>query len=103
MSAGSNSKDVSVRDSEAMDGDFGAHGAFDERSIGPVKPEAQNVAGIQGAKRKQILQACKNRNIAELVSLATSEGGLLQDDLRKAVCKTTIPFSVGSAGLLSVN
>ena len=75
-------------------------GALDERL---VKPEPQIVADIQCAKRKEILQARKNWNVAELVSLATSEGGLLQDDLRKAVCKTTIPFSVGSAGLLSVN
>lgn len=38
-------------------------------------------------KYEAIQQACRDHNIAELVSLASSTGGLLEDDLRKSACE----------------
>lgn len=39
-------------------------------------------------KKEEIVEACKARDFDTLVSQATSEGGLLEDGLRKVVCKT---------------
>jgi hypothetical protein len=86
-----------------MDSEIRGQGLVDDQSVGLVKLEPQNIADIQCAKRKEIHQACRDRNIEELVSLATSHGGLLQDDLRKAVCMTTVRIFVGSRHSLSVN
>lgn len=38
------------------------------------------------AKATEILEACKWRDIETLRALATSEGGLLSDDLRRQAC-----------------
>lgn len=38
-------------------------------------------------KKEKIIEACKTRDFDTLVSQATSEGGLLEDELRKAACK----------------
>lgn len=37
-------------------------------------------------KVTQILQACKDSDVAALTSLATSKGGLVEDDARKVAC-----------------
>ncbi|PGH16825.1 hypothetical protein AJ79_01469 [Helicocarpus griseus UAMH5409] len=47
--------------------------------------DSQSVPDFHGIKRDEILRACKARDVEALVSLSTSEGGLLQDDLRQAV------------------
>lgn len=38
------------------------------------------------AKLASILEACKWRDIATLKTLATSEGGLVSDDVRRQAC-----------------
>lgn len=42
-------------------------------------------------KKKRILDACQNLDITTLIQLATSSGGLLQDDIRRVACKHS-PF-----------
>lgn len=39
-------------------------------------------------KREKIIEACKARDLDTLVTQATSEGGLLEDELRKTACKS---------------
>lgn len=38
-------------------------------------------------KRSQILKACEDRDMDALASLAASQGGFLDDDTRRFVCK----------------
>ncbi|EEH16352.1 hypothetical protein PABG_06439 [Paracoccidioides brasiliensis Pb03] len=46
--------------------------------------DGQSVPDAHKPKRDEILRACKARDVQALVSLSTSEGGLLHDDLRQA-------------------
>ncbi|KAK2807837.1 hypothetical protein FQN50_005226 [Emmonsiellopsis sp. PD_5] len=49
-----------------------------------TSPDGPSVADSHGPKRDEILQACKARDVEALISLSTSEGGLLHDDIRQA-------------------
>lgn len=51
--------------------------------------EKLNRSSSHASKGKQmaIQEACRDHNIAELVNLASSTGGLLEDDLRKTACE----------------
>ena len=39
-------------------------------------------------KRDAIVQACKNGNLKQLAQLASSAGGLLDDEVRQSACMT---------------
>jgi hypothetical protein len=39
-------------------------------------------------KREEIVLACEQRNLKQLVQLASSAGGLLDDELRQSACMT---------------
>ena len=41
------------------------------------------------SKKEAIDQACRDKDLAALISLADSSGGFLEDGIRRAVCKTT--------------
>jgi hypothetical protein len=41
-------------------------------------------------KVKLILEACHDRNLDALIELATSEGGLVNDEARQTACKTQL-------------
>lgn len=45
-------------------------------------------------KRAEIIKASRKGDVGLLAKLATSEGGLLEDDIRKQVCK------IGACGVL---
>nr|KMM70523.1 GTPase-activating protein gyp10 [Coccidioides posadasii RMSCC 3488] len=42
-----------------------------------------SISDSHQAKRKDILRGCEERDVESLIALATSQGGLLHDDLRK--------------------
>lgn len=42
--------------------------------------------GDEKHKVHQILHACKTRDLIELRKLATSEGGLIEDEVRRTAC-----------------
>lgn len=44
-------------------------------------------SSIDEQKKNDILEACNARDIDALVRLATSSGGLLEDDVRRVACK----------------
>lgn len=50
-------------------------------------------------KTLAILEACKWKDVEELRKLATSEGGLLNDELRRKACKNTI-FTLSRQSIL---
>ena len=43
-------------------------------------------------KREEIVRACDQSDLKQLVQLASSSGGLLEDELRQSACMTFIPF-----------
>ena len=47
-------------------------------------------SSLNEQKKNDILEACKAHDIDALVRLATSSGGLLQDDVRQVACKISI-------------
>lgn len=49
-------------------------------------------SNTDGPKRNAIVQSCEEKNVNSLISLATSEGGLLHDDLRKLACRNHFLF-----------
>lgn len=51
--------------------------------------QAQAVDTFAEFKRSKILEACEIRDIVALADLATTEGGLLQYELRKVACETS--------------
>lgn len=59
--------------------------ASDESSGNPLKSKPTNKARAE--KSEAIRQACDSRDIEALVSYATTEGGLLEDELRRRACK----------------
>lgn len=52
---------------------------------------------LEDLKREQIEQACKHSHLKELVHLATSPGGLLDDHLRQSACMTGLFLASSSA------
>lgn len=59
--------------------------ASDESSEGSLKSKQTNKARAE--KPEAIRQACDSRDIEALVSYATTEGGLLEDEVRRRACK----------------
>ena len=47
-----------------------------------------------GHKYEQIQQACQDQTVDKLRGFATSEGGLLDDELRRKACMTPPIFAV---------
>lgn len=43
---------------------------------------------LTSIKKENIIEACKSQDFDSLASQATSEGGLLEDELRQIACKT---------------
>ena len=67
---------------------------MDEKADVRVKIEAsdtttQEIPQKHRTKELDILEACKCKDIDELRKLATSEGGLLNDELRRKACEFT--------------
>ncbi len=42
----------------------------------------------ESAKVMRILEACKERDLEALVALCTSSGGLVEDEVRRAACRS---------------
>lgn len=49
-------------------------------------PETPGTPDHVAEKREHIRRACAARDLGALVSYATSEGGLLNDELRRSAC-----------------
>lgn len=56
-------------------------------SSGSLNPEAEKWARLRAEKKELIRRACDMRDLDALVSYATSEGGLLEDELRQRACE----------------
>lgn len=41
------------------------------------------------SKREKIFQACRNKDISQLRELAISNGGLVDDEVRRVACRYT--------------
>lgn len=52
-------------------------------------------------KREEIVRACDQGDLKQLVQLASSSGGLLDDELRQSACMTFIPFNFHLTKLLT--
>lgn len=48
---------------------------------------SQERASAKAEKAEAIRQACNSHDLEALASLATSEGGLMEDELRQVACK----------------
>ncbi|PGH03777.1 hypothetical protein AJ80_08647 [Polytolypa hystricis UAMH7299] len=57
-----------------------------------VTQDSPSVPDTKDTKKREILQACDARDIGALARLATSEGGFLQDDIRKIVWPILLGF-----------
>jgi hypothetical protein len=92
-----------------MDQDMHAHAergdvpSLDEAISLPEADEKQHAVSALPApyadKVKLILEACRDRNLNALIELATSEGGLVNDEARHTACKTPVlsaTFTVSS-------
>jgi TBC1 domain family member 20 len=66
----------------------------EENEKKPDIPRTSSQQQKYSAKATKILEACKWRDIETLRSLATSEGGLLSDDLRRQACSYYQPISL---------
>ena len=54
-----------------------------------------DLQAMQPEKHDLILQACRDRDVPTLTELADSEGGLLEDELRRDACEEGIaPLAV---------
>jgi TBC1 domain family member 20 len=42
---------------------------------------------LQSTKREAIVRACREESVKQLIELATTRGGLLNDELRQSACK----------------
>jgi hypothetical protein len=51
---------------------------------------SDNADTARSKKEEAIRKACNLRDLDALVSYATSEGGLLNDDLRRSACKLLV-------------
>lgn len=49
--------------------------------------ESQQMAQALAGKAAAIRKACDSRDVEALVSYATTEGGLIEDELRQRACK----------------
>lgn len=56
------------------------------QSFAQSKAPAEAPIGRIKAKQASIAQACRDNDIDSLIILATSEGGLLSDELRRRAC-----------------
>lgn len=50
--------------------------------------EAKRKLALNAAKAKEIRQACSSRDVEALIHCATTEGGLLEDELRQVACES---------------
>jgi hypothetical protein len=61
--------------------------------LAAIVDEKESVAGVEApperrtAKVKQILDACGENDFNAVAALATSVGGLVEDDVRRTACK----------------
>lgn len=53
----------------------------------PIIHEKSTDSVLDLDKSREIREACRNADIAALVALSSSKGGLLHDDLRKQACR----------------
>lgn len=63
----------------------------------PEEPQQTKFLNTRKVKAEAIRRACDSRDIEALVSHATTEGGLLEDELRQRACKerrSTVTFRV---------
>jgi hypothetical protein len=58
-----------------------------------VQTEDEIHSNATEIKRLGIRQACAISDVNSLVSYAVSEGGLLQDDLRRTACRLSLTLS----------
>ena len=86
----------------------------DEKVCEGPEPELsmQELENLQARSKKarDIREACMSQDVEELIRHATSEGGLLEDELRQIACKSSHPENQGrkshptvSQGLLCYN
>ena len=75
---------------------------------GTVVDEKERVAGIEAlpekksaTKIKQILDACGENDIDAVAALATSVGGLVEDDVRRTACKRSARSDLQSLSQLT--
>lgn len=54
-----------------------------------VYADAPEKSSESDEKREAIQQACQQRDVGALVQLATSSGGLLDDELRRSACMSS--------------
>lgn len=50
-------------------------------------------ADINTKKADEIKDACERHDVQKLIDLASSEGGLLTDELRRTACKFLLPLA----------
>lgn len=58
--------------------------------------ESKQKAKARAEKAEAIRRACDTRDIVALISYATTEGGLLDDELRQRACMSNLIVSTGS-------
>ena len=66
----------------AANGDLAALGS----RVADHQPSA-SASPLHSDKAKRILAACRNNDLDALIELATSTGGLVDDEIRQTACK----------------
>jgi hypothetical protein len=61
----------------------------------PAEGQAQAPERDVGLKKETIARACQSNDVEDIIRLATSEGGLLNDDLRCQACKQSLTCNPG--------
>lgn len=67
----------------------------DCRPLHPTEGQAQARERDVGLKKEIIARACQSNDVEDIIRLATSEGGLLNDDLRRQACKQGLTCNPG--------
>lgn len=73
--------------------------------LAPVHPddEKDTLSAVLKEKTARISAACRDRDLEALADLATSEGGLVQDELRRRACTSFASYPIHIALGLTIS
>ena len=86
----------STENKSLASGDLEKNSGADAKSMSAY--EAGETTDSRSSKETEVIDACENGDVDSLISLATSNGGLVSDELRRLAC--TCPF-IRRSSLLS--
>lgn len=89
--------DSSPADASALEGSIDTLDRGERSSLA-----ARQIADARATKAEAIRKACGSRDVEALAMHATSEGGLLEDELRQIACESITILKAGWALMISI-